>query len=323
MTVTIELAAGDAPKSDKAIVFACDANYAPFAWFAAARIAALSPGRDFDICLAATEPLTAPAGLAIGARICRIGTGDAFAALCRDTRRTGAAYLRYALPRALGRDYRRILYLDADIFPQAGDLSALLDIDLLGHAVGAVRDNSQWRTPSRRPRSFGRLGLPWAPYFNSGVLLIDTAAYEAAGVLDRALALGAEYPPERIGLDQELINATLRGDWAELSPVWNWQYTWASRLLEGMVCANLVHFIGHRKPWTHDGGELPPRFRRAYRAFLATHFPDRPPIGPDGMLPHRNPVFLYQLYLKHLVSTWPMIAYLSRFPDELTALEPD
>jgi hypothetical protein len=321
--VTIRLFSDTPARHDKAIVFACDGNYAPFAWFAAERIAALSPARDFDICIVAMETPTVAAGLAgLGVRLGRVETGGVFTDLCRDARRTEAAYLRYALPSALAADYRRILYLDADVFPQAGDFSAVLDVDLLGHAVGAVRDNSQWRTPRRKPKSFGRLGLDWAPYFNSGVLLIDTAAYEAQKVLDRCLAIGSKFPPKKIGLDQELINATLHGDWAELPPVWNWQYTWAARLLEGMVGANLIHFIGHRKPWRHDGGELPLKFRRAYRAFLTAHFPDHPPIGGDGVAPHQNLVFLYKLLAKHLVTVRPMAAYLERFPDDLTALEP-
>lgn len=321
--MTIRLISDTGPAHDKAIVFACDGNYMPFAWLAAELISSLSPGRDFDICLASMEMPETPPGLApIGARVCRIETGGVFAALCRDARRTETAYLRYALPRAFADQYRRLLYLDADTFPQAGDFSALLDLDLRGHALGAVRDNSQWRTPGRRPRSSKRLGLPRAPYFNSGVLLIDTAAYEEQKVLDRCLDLGGKYPPEQIGLDQDLINATLRGDWAELSPLWNWQYTWATRLLEGMVGANIVHFIGHKKPWKHDRGELPPRFRRAYRAFLAAHFPDFPAVGPDGTPPQGNPGFLYKLYFKHLLSTRPMISYLSRFPDDLTVRDP-
>lgn len=306
----------------KAVVFACDAGYAPYAWFAAERIAALSPGRDFDICLAAMEPPAEAPGLAhVGMRLCHVETGGVFAGLCRDARRSEAAYLRYALPRAFGAEYRRLLYLDADTFPKAGDFSALLDIDLLGHALGAVRDNQQWRTPSRRPESFKRLGLPWAPYFNSGLLLIDTAAWEAGGVLDRMLAFGAAHPPEAIGLDQELVNATLRGDFAELSPVWNWQYTWATRLLEAMVGANVLHFIGPRKPWRHAGGELPLPLRRAYRAFLAAHFPEAA-IEGDGTPPWENLRFLYKLHAKHMMSARAMAAYLSRFPDDLTALEP-
>ena len=308
--------------SDKAIVFACDGNYAPFALFAAAQIDRLAPGRDFDICLCSMEPsVPVPSLAGTGVRHCRIDTGGVFRAMKLDARRTEASYLRLALPAAFAGAYRRLLYLDADVFIQGGDFSRLLDLDLGGAAVAAVRDNSQWRTPGRRPDSFRRLGLPASvPYFNSGVLLIDTAAFGAARVLERCLAFAAEHPPERIGLDQDLVNAVLRGDWAELSPVWNWQYTWASRLTEAMEGAHVVHFIGPKKPWRHDGGELPPRFRAAYRAFFATHFPDAP-IGPDGTPPHLNLTFQRRMLVKHLLASGKMAAYLGRFESDMTVLD--
>ena len=113
------------------------------------------------------------------------------------------------------------------------------------------------------------------------LLLIDVAAYNDQAVLDRCLALAGEQPGDLVGLDQELLNAVLHGDWAELSPVWNWQYTRASMLFEAMEGANLVHFIGGKKPWGHGGGQLPLRFQAAYRDFFARVYPERP-LPEDG-----------------------------------------
>ncbi|MFO1107393.1 MAG: glycosyltransferase [Amaricoccus sp.] len=319
--MAIQSTCDDPAGSDKAVVFGCDRRYAPFALQAAAQIDALAPGRDFDICLASTEPISLPPGLAHRRiRVAEIETGGVFAAMKLDARRTEAAYLRLALPAALARDYRRLLYLDADIFVQGGNVSALLEAGLGGRPIAAVRDNKQWRSPGRRPASFQRLGLPALPYFNSGVQLIDVAAFREQEVLERCLAFAAAHPPEQIGLDQELINAVLLGGWAELSPVWNWQYTWASRLSEAMVGANIVHFIGSKKPWTHDQGELPLRFRRAYRAFLTEHYPDGPTVGPDGVEPLRDPRFFLKMLAKHMIAAGSMAAYLRRFPHELTVL---
>ena len=254
-----------------------------------------------------------------GLRHCRIDTGGILKGLGLDARRTEASYLRLALPAAFAGAYRRLLYLDSDVFVQRGDFGALLDVDIGPHPLAAVRDNTQWRTPGRRPESFRRLGLGAAPCFNSGVLLIDVAAFNEQEVLERCLAFAASHPPAQIGLDQDLINAVLHGGWAELSPRWNWQYTWASRLFEAMEDANIVHFIGRRKPWNHDGGEFPLRFRRAYRAFMVEHFPDRP-VGPDGTPPHGNPAFLRRMLVKHLLSVGKTCAYLDRFPDDLTVI---
>ncbi len=319
MAVTLD--ASVPPRADKAVVFACDGNYARFAYFAAAQIARLNPNRAFDICLCAPgEDLAPAAGLDdLGLRLCRVDTGGILSGLSLDARRTEATYLRLALPAAFTGTYRRLLYLDSDVFVQGGDFAALLDVDLGEHAVAAVRDNDQWRTPGRRPREFRLLGMPSAPYCNCGVLLIDVEAFVAQRVLERCLDTGKAHPEALILNDQSLLNITLNGDWAEISPRWNWQYTWASRLFEAMEDANVVHFIGRRKPWNQDVGEFPLRFRRAYRAFMAAHFPETP-VGPDGTPPHGNRVFLLKMLVKHLAALRKTCAYLDRFPDDLTVI---
>ena len=48
---------------------------------------------------------------------------------------------------------------------------------LQGRAVGAVRDMIQLRKEDRVPGDFVPFKLPFAKYFNSGVLLIDTQAW--------------------------------------------------------------------------------------------------------------------------------------------------
>lgn len=322
MRVTLESATPAA--SDTAVVFACDRNYLRFAVFAAAQIAALAPRRDFDICICAPESLAPVAGLEDARlRHCRVETGGIFGAMGLDARRTEASYLRLALPAAFAGTYRRLLYLDSDVFVQGGDFGALLGLDIGAHPLAAVRDNTQWRTPGRRPDSFARLGLPTAPYFNSGVLLIDVAAFNGQQVLERCLEVARSHPPKRIGLDQDLVNAVLRGDWAELSPLWNWQYTWASRLYAGVADPHVIHFIGPKKPWKHAGGELPLRFRRAYRTFFAAHFPEAPQVGEDGVPPMGNRRHLARSLLKHLVSLRKTGAYLDRFPSDLTVHKAD
>ena len=320
MAITFEASLPAA--SDRAVVFACDGRYLPYALFAAARMAALHPGRDFDICLCALgETLAVPDSLApLGLRTCRIETGGALGGLRLDARRTEAAYLRLALPAAFRAEYRRILYLDSDVFPQGGDWRTLMGVDLGGRAIGAVRDNLQWRTPRRRPLQFRRLGLGPAAYFNSGLLLIDVDAFNGQAVLERCLALAAARADRLVGLDQELLNAVLHGDWAELSPVWNWQYTRASMLFEAMEGAHLVHFIGGKKPWGHAGGALPLRFRDAYRAFFAAHCPELPPIPEEGLRPRQNRRYLRDVLLRHYLAVGSFCDYLDRFESDLTVI---
>jgi len=305
-----------------AVVFACDRNYAPYAKFAATQIAVLSPARGFDICICVPEedPALADDLADPRLRICRIATGGILAPLSLDRRRTEATYLRLAMPAAFEADYRRVLYLDSDVFVQGGDFAALLDLDLGGHAVAAVRDNIQWRTPGRRPAEFRLMGFPAARYCNCGVLLFDVAAYGGQQVLDTCLEFGRAHPGALLVNDQSLLNLVLRGDWAELSPVWNWQYTRSSALFEALEPAHVVHFIGGKKPWSHAGGALPLKFRQAYRAYFAENPADGPRVGADGLLPHRNRVYLRRMLLRHLMGAGRFADYLDRFETDLTVL---
>ena len=307
--------------SDRAVVFACDGRYLPFALLAADRLAALHPAREFDICLCALdEMLVVPESLAgLGLRVCRIETGGVLSGLPTDARRTEAAYLRLALPAAFGHEYHRLLYLDSDVFPQGGDWQALLSLDLGGRAIGAVRDNLQWRRPRRRPKQFVELNLGEAPYLNSGLLLIDIEDFLAQDVLGRCLALAQARPDKLVGLDQELLNAVLHGDWAELSPLWNWQYTRSSMLFEAMETAHLVHFIGGKKPWDHTEGALPVKFHDAYKRFFHRHLPDLAPLG-DALPPHRNRHYLWWMLFRHLRVVGRTSDYLDRFPIDLTVV---
>ncbi|TDL79397.1 glycosyltransferase [Palleronia sediminis] len=306
--------------SDAAIVFVADGDYAAFALHAAAQIAALHSARDFDICLCGTvPPAPLPDSLShLGIRLCGIATGGRFDGLRLDEGRTDIVYLRLALPEAFARDYRRVLYLDADIFVERGDFAALLRADLHGHALAAVRDNSQWRTPNRRPEQFRRLGLPAAPYFNAGVMLMDLPAWRAAAITDRAVSLGEANRERMIRHDQNLLNAVLQGDWAELHPAWNWQYTRASNLLSEMVGPNLLHFIGPEKPWSHKGGRLPLRFHDAFARFTAAHFGRSPDAA--GIAPSKNRDWLRKSLWKQTLSVGRMCDYLDRFDGDLDIL---
>ena len=303
------------------MVFACDEGYAPYALMAAERIAALHPGRDFDICLCSDGPLAVPASLAqLGVRVCRVATGGAFAGLRLDAGRTEVVYLRLALPAAFAGEYARLLYYDADIVVQSGDFAALMGVDLGGHVLGAVRDNTQWRSPGRRPEQFRRLGIGGAPYFNAGMLLIDVGRWNDSDLMGACVAFGRQHREKMIRHDQNLLNGTLRGDWAELSPVWNWQYTRSTMLFEAMEDAHVVHFINPKKPWSHAGGQLPPRFRAACRAFLAAHYPERPQIGPDKHAMHQNRSYMRGVLTRHLLAMGRFCDYLDRFETDLSVV---
>ncbi len=195
---------------------------------------------------------------------------------------TAALYLRFQLPTLLP-DVDRILYLDVDIVVDRG-LEALFDTDLRGHAVAAVPDwamlvgSRTW--PTFRIPYGGRrltfdtyalevLDLDCAAgpvYFNTGVLVIDLAAWRRDDLVARTLAL----LDARCGLyftDQDALNAVLRGAFVALDMRWNahaacmrpaaprgWFPTRTGRdwSVIGRVWhdeAWIVHFAGPNKPW--------------------------------------------------------------------------
>ena len=306
----------------RAVVTVADARFAPFAACLGASILAAHPERDFDVCLLLAEDGDVPG--AGGQRILRARGTNPFSHRPLAERRSHASYLCLTLPRLLGRDYGRVLYLDADIHLDGGDLRRLLGAELHGQAVGAVRDHSQWRTPGRTPDEFRRLGWSPARYLNSGVLVFDAPRFEAEGWLERMVEVATDpaYARGYTRNDQSAINLALRGRWTELSPVWNWQHTRSTRHAMAHAEPRLVHFIGPRKPWLDGARDLPPRFRARPHAFLSAHVPDHPALGSLDPAGRAEPSRLGASYLAHWRRWRATEAYLARFPLETTTHPP-
>ncbi|MFD1883296.1 glycosyltransferase family 8 protein [Paracoccus pacificus] len=307
-------------RSDCAVIVACDANYLPYASVLARQLAPLA-GAGFDILIGGPDPETLPGGL-IAAGIGHVAARDPVleARLPLDARRSVATYMDVFLARALRGIYRRILVLDADILHDRGDPAGLFAAGMHGHAVAAVRDHQQWRRPNRRSGDQKKLGWAAAPYFNAGVVMFDLAAWAEADMPARC----AEFAATRlagVGRDQALLNGVLHGDWAEMSPMWNWQYTWASSYLTQMADPCLIHFIGPKKPWRPDArGVVPMRWRMAYDG-LHHMFPDAGGIAPDLDVRAFPPAGEIRRALwRQFRAAGPMAAYLARFPDIYTIL---
>ncbi|HVG48565.1 MAG TPA: glycosyltransferase family 8 protein, partial [Rubellimicrobium sp.] len=267
-----------APPRDTAVILACDAGYVPYALCLLDGLARLHLRRDFDLCLFTDAVVVPPPGLAIpDLRVIAPRGDNPFLSVPLFSRHGTATYLRLLVASHVAGLYRRVLYLDSDILPlQPGGIDGLLGADLHGAVLGAVRDNQQWRTPSRHVEEFRRAGLPAAPYFNAGLLLIDVERFEADRILDRSVELMRSRPDLMPRHDQSLLNLVLHRAWTELSPVWNWQHSRSSRFMIPLAEPRLVHFIGPCKPWADEAAQLPASWRRVFRDFQRRCYPDRP-----------------------------------------------
>jgi len=136
-----------------------------------------------------------------------------------------------------------------------------------------VRDMIQLRKPDRVPGDFVPFSMPFGKYFNSGVLLIDVAAWNAQSVTERALSFAADNALKLMAHDQTALNVTLLGNWAELSLVWNYEYTHQTMYFSASFDVCFFHFVGRRKPFNHRYGGFPRRFTEEYRLFFAQYFP--------------------------------------------------
>ena len=205
----------------------------------------------------------------------RADTGEAaFQAMCWDR-------LCFLAEEEIAAD--RILLLDVDLLVEA-DLLPLWQSDLQGHMLGAVRD---FGYPTHGSR-FTACAQPAAPYFNTGVLLVDLTAWRGRRGLESALTAWGTDPVDAVTAiaDQDALNRGLPDEWLELDPTWNAQMIalqhharWPESDFKELVRPRLDelyreprirHWPGPFKPWTaRPGCDIP--FEERYRRLLAAH----------------------------------------------------
>ena len=174
-------------------------------------------------------------------------------------------YLRIQVGSLLPASMDRVIYLDTDMAVRT-DLSELWEMPLDGCAVGAVQNHAPMTLGERGGIDAHReLGIdPLAPYFNSGLLLIDLPRWREEGIEERALEYIRTHPEDLHFPDQEALNAALVGRWKLLPPEWNvlktiyWLTIWPDSPLKRQVGSDewkifnapkIVHYCGKRKPW--------------------------------------------------------------------------
>jgi lipopolysaccharide biosynthesis glycosyltransferase len=151
-------------------------------------------------------------------------------------------------------------------------LARVFGLDMRGRALAAVADNSEILRPRARDwAEYKRhLGLrPETPYFNSGALLLDLARYTAEGVAERAVEYVVKGGYMGTLDDRSVLNATLKGGWTELSPLWNWMYATRDEMTR-RYRPFIIHFGGKSKPWDDWQGRYHPRYAAVMKDYLST-----------------------------------------------------
>ncbi len=304
----------DKQRHDSAVAFCVDRNFLHFALFMVRQIAFHNPVRQFDFVIATQDRLELPDwAQAFDIRIHVIGDLPDLPLPAR-FRGSMAPYFRILLPGELRNRYRRILYLDADMFVEGGDINRILKADIGQHPIAAALDAPSLYRPWNHPREFAAAGLPALPYMNTGTIMFDTAAYHDQEVARRAFAAFDRQSKGFHLADQSLFNMALQGKFAVLSPAWNWQLSGRLPLVTLKYPVFLRHFIGAKKPNNDSDDPRDARFRQAYEDYFRAYAPEElaslaPPGDPKPMTLRRAA----RLVMWHLQSRDLVAAQIGRF----------
>jgi hypothetical protein len=307
-------------RHDCAVAFCCDRNYYHLALFMIWKLAHFNPHRRFDFLVSSPDALELPDwAKSLGVVLHRTGNLPDYVEIARYFGTLAPLY-RLTLVREMAGRYRRILYLDCDMFVEGGDINRLLDIDIGPHPIGAVLDAPFFYEKDHRAKEFVKLGWPAMPYINTGLQLIETKSYAEHEVERRSFDVCRTHPAAVVLTDQSLLNVALRGKFALLAPCWNWQMNARYPLVPWRYPVFLRHFIGKIKPDRESRGGHDARFKAAYRHFCETLLPDAlprlaPPCDPRPMSLRE----VSSIVLNHLSGRDILRTMLARYPDPYQA----
>ncbi len=207
------------------VVYSTDENYVKLTSVSMASLLTHNPGARVTVLLNGVRPSSCA-----GLRTLCERLGGTFAALDVSVElgrleSQGAngyvsysAYARLFIPRLMP-GATRVVYLDSDTLVN-GDLSPLLDMDL----GGGEREPLALAHDCLRVEYRKMIGLPpTAPYYNTGVMVLDCDVCRKSGMTERVLSAVADAPALALFADQDLVALTLGrdGDVAPLPPAYN------------------------------------------------------------------------------------------------------
>jgi len=201
---------------------------------------------------------------------------DAYDDLRIDDRLSRSCYLRLLIDTALPAEIEKVIYLDCDMVVES-DLGQLWQQPFDGATIMAVRDFGYPTMKKGLPKTQRLLNIDGdAPYFNSGLMVIDLNRWREERVAERVLEYTRQFADTIFLGDQDGLNAVLWDQWKPLDLAWNVQVGALNYLLrvpawedseellirgdELLANPRILHFVSGHKPW-HGGRYKPVRGR--------------------------------------------------------------
>ena len=213
------------------------------------------------------------------------------ASLAARGRFSRAVFRRLFLDEILPARFERIVTVDSDMLIVRPGLQRLESFDLGGRPLAAAYDmiflmdfkgDALARQFQRSRRSLG-LAID-TPYFNAGLMAIDRAAWRAGKLTERVVRALRDDPKRYPFMEQDALNATLEGNFAALSPRFNFMGDFFLLDLERRLEPIVLHFVNAPKPWELGAWRGEARFAQDYRDwFAASPWPElaRAPAEPQ------------------------------------------
>jgi UDP-glucose:(glucosyl)LPS alpha-1,3-glucosyltransferase/UDP-glucose:(galactosyl)LPS alpha-1,2-glucosyltransferase len=183
-----------------------------------------------------------------------------------------AVFRRLFLDAVLPDRFERIVTVDSDMLIVRPGLARLAEIDLGGRPLAAAMDmiflmdfRNDWL--ARRFQTARRaLGLDLAtPYCNAGLMTIDRERWRELKVTERVVEALAAAPERYPFMEQDALNSILCGNFAMLSPRFNFMGDFFLIDLEREIEPIVLHFVNSPKPWELASWQGEARFAQNYR----------------------------------------------------------
>jgi lipopolysaccharide biosynthesis glycosyltransferase len=167
-----------------------------------------------------------------------------------------AVFRRLFLDEILPAHFERIVTVDSDMLIVRPGLKRLESFDLGDKPLAAAYDmiflmdfkgDALARQFQRSRRALG-LAID-TPYFNAGLMTIDRAAWRAEKLTERVVKALRDEPKRYPFMEQDALNATLKGNFMALSPRFNFMGDFFLLDLERRIEPIVLHLVNAPKHW--------------------------------------------------------------------------